>query len=170
MREMHQENIRSIDYAHDEAMGVIDNFRSRVPVRKPNLLEYTKWLNSIEDRLRNYALKQYDVREIIFYSPGARMRQRLNEISFTPDSITWTWENAGGRERHFSKKSVKFYLDENQTLLKLEKSEFLHKHDENPLTTTTIILGNGPKASLFLNGVESQVPLDTALVLFSKPK
>lgn len=153
--------------AFEEAMAAakdtIRHFKEIAPTRKPNLSEYMSYLNKIEKRLEASKLRSNLEGEIALYLPG----KRLNELFFSPDSIAWVWEHDYG---HRTRKSVRFYKSQGMGHIELEVSELNRKYNIDPLTTTTIIIGNEATAWVTQTGVQSVVPLDRAIPLFPKPK
>lgn len=162
MKEAHQEIPEYIFIT--EALSIIEEFRSKAPTRKPNLSEYMSYLNRIEHRLTDPSWKRRtDSKEgFTFFLPG----KRLNQINFTHESITWTWDHDGGRKDYPTRKSVKFYVTREIAQMELKKSVRIN----DSIEIATITMGNGPKVSLNINGEENQIPFEEISSYFSKPK
>lgn len=150
----------------NEATERMQHFRDIAPTRKPNQTEYLSYLNRIESRLGIARLHDKGQGGFSFRISGAH----LNDVIFEDESITWSWEVGGGGKRNHMKRSVKFFTIRGNAFLELDILEFGNKHDEHPVKSLTILIGNEPTATLIEDGATRTVSLEEAIPLFSKPK
>lgn len=151
--------------ARDAAEDIIGSFRSVAPSRKSHQDSYICYLDRIQDRLKTFTWRKSKNGNHIFGANGGR----LPEISFTPESITWTWKHV---EKGIStvEKSVRFFLEDEQTMLELKVTPIATRTDTKSSSPVVIVIGNQEDVLLIENGIETRVPFDEAIGRFPRPK
>ncbi len=151
----------------ETAIDIIGSFRSVAPLTEPNATEYLSWLDLVEGELDRATVKNTRGRnKYVFFVPS----NRAIELHFTPDSITWTWEN--GRDGHTTKRSVKFFLVDEKPQLKLTLEEFKNREKRKkrePSSATSITIADEETVLVSVNGEEEEALLEDVTHLFPKP-